>query len=446
MNQINANAAKQLNVTFNNMFQTGAIDQNTMNDLMRLVQMRQGGQRPNRQQMNPLRNLRRQFGNQLRPQYGAQANPMAKQMMVHMLKALMSGDLSGLMKMLQQFGMGNMMNPKMAQQGAQGGPQAFANAQGPGATAHAQAGHCGAKASANALPGGQAQALARNPGHCGPKPLQTRQHCAPPQHQVARRHCGPKPQAAQPKPFCGTGQANAIKGDVKGGWLVKHGQYKKDGQNFNITKGQYKDHKAIWNPQAKNFNIMNPQGRQVGTFAPPKGKKKIASPLTFDLNGNGKVDTTKGGKAFDINGDGKVDNTAWAGKGDGVLAFGNGKDGRELFGNNTDINGDGKSDGYKNGFDALRGFATKHLGEEAVADNRLDAKELSALEGKANLHIKRDGKKSSLKEAGIQEINLGYKEAGKAADANGNEHRQQGNFTRTDGKQGKVNDVWFQYQ
>ena len=44
------------------------------------------------------------------------------------------------------------------------------------------------------------------------------------------------------------------------------------------------------------------------------------------------------------------------------------------------------------------------------------------------------------------EINLRFNEAGQAADENGNEHRQQGAFTRTNGQQGKVNDVWFRYE
>ena len=56
-----------------------------------------------------------------------------------------------------------------------------------------------------------------------------------------------------------------------------------------------------------------------------------------------------------INGVGKVDNTAWAGNGDGVLAFdkdGNGKfgeDGTELFGINTATNFDRDDDDREKG-------------------------------------------------------------------------------------------------
>ncbi len=177
---------------------------------------------------------------------------------------------------------------------------------------------------------------------------------------------------------------------------------------------------------------------------------KIASPLTFDLNGDGKVGTTGVEKEFDLDGDGKVDKTAWAAAGDGVLAFdadGDGKvgeDGKELFGNNTDIDGDGKVDGHKNGFDALKALAEKFLGKEAVADGKLDAKEIKALEEKANLTMLVDDAQKSLTELGITELSLGYEESDKV-DENGNEHRQVGEGFVINGEKAKVNDVWFKY-
>ncbi|RXJ74561.1 hypothetical protein CS022_03030 [Veronia nyctiphanis] len=255
----------------------------------------------------------------------------------------------------------------------------------------------------------------------------------------------------------GNGRINEreIIGGYEGGWLCQHGGYKKnkDG-SFEITKGQWADHKCIWIEERKCYHVVCcKSGHSKGCWKPPGGHNKVASPLTFDLNGNGKVDTTKGGKAFDINGDGKVDNTAWAGKGDGVLAFdanGDGRvgtDGKELFGNNADIDGDGRADGLKNGFDALKALAIKHLGQQAVADGKLNAEELAVLEQRAGLTMVVNGQNQSLADLGITEINLGYQEAGLNADENGNQHRQVGaGFTMNGKEQQAVNDVWFQYQ
>ena len=255
---------------------------------------------------------------------------------------------------------------------------------------------------------------------------------------------------------CGCDDKNTteIKGDEKGGWLAKHGGYKKnkDG-SFDITKGKWKGHKCTPLGNGK-YNVVDSNGKSVGQYNSPKGKDKIASPLTFDLNGDGKVGTTGvgNGRNFDINGDGKVDKTAWAGKGDGVLAFDANKDGvaggdgKELLGNNTDVDGDGKADGHKNGFEALKALAQKNLGFEAVADGKLDQWELQALEQKTGLTMNVDGQNRSLGELGISEINLGYTEAGQNADENGNEHRQVGAGFVRNGEKGKVNDVWFKYQ
>ncbi len=249
-------------------------------------------------------------------------------------------------------------------------------------------------------------------------------------------------------------QTQQIKGDEKGGWLAKHGGYKKnkDG-SFDITKGKWQGHKALPVGNGK-YNIVGPNGQSVGEYSSPKGKDKIASPLTFDLNGDGKVGTTgvKDGRQFDIDGDGKVDQTAWAGRGDGVLAFdGNkdgvaGGDGKELLGNNTDVDGDGRADGHANGFEALKALAQKNLGFESVADGKLDQWELQALEQKTGLTMNVDGQNRSLGELGISEIDLGYTEAGENPDENGNQHRQVGAGFVRNGQQGKVNDVWFKYQ
>src|SRR5688572_18031783 len=109
----------------------------------------------------------------------------------------------------------------------------------------------------------------------------------------------------------------------------------------------------------------------------------------LDLNGDGQVETTnvQNGKLIDIDGNGRANWSAWAGKGDGVLAFGKGANGKHLLGDASDIDGDGDADGYVNGFEALKALAVKHLGAQSIADGKLDQQELAQLENRADLHI-----------------------------------------------------------
>lgn len=283
--------------------------------------------------------------------------------------------------------------------------------------------------------------------------------------QIAQCGC-----AKPPPPTCGaTGQQPQqakppappaqIKGTEKGGWLTSHdGGYKAnpDG-SFDINKGQFQGCKAVPVGGKDNnkgaYNIMGPNGEQKGVFNAPGGANKIASPLTFDLNGAGKVETVDAehGKVYDINGNGQAVKTGWAGHGEGVLAFDSdgsgvaGKNGRELLGNNTDIDGTGKQGNFANGFEALKALADKHLGPEATAKGYLDENDLKALEQKCGLTMLVDDQHKSLSELGVTRINLGYQEAGKNADENGNEHRQLGAFVQN-GQVKEVDDAWFRYQ
>jgi hypothetical protein len=234
----------------------------------------------------------------------------------------------------------------------------------------------------------------------------------------------------------------------EGKWIAPHGGYKKVGDGrYEITKGNYKGHTLVHQGKG-NFHVYDDCGCLKGQWQSPAKKDKIASPLTFDLNGDGKVSTTNGGKAFDIDGDGKIDDTAWAGQGDGVLAFDSdgdgriGEDGGELFGNNTDLDGDGRADGHANGFDALKALAEKEFGQ---VGGKLNAEQLAHLGDKYGLRMMVDGEQKNLAELGITEIDLGYVEAGRNADEHGNEHRQVGNGFTMNGEQRAVNDVWFRY-
>ncbi|MBM3269973.1 MAG: hypothetical protein FJZ01_20250 [Candidatus Sericytochromatia bacterium] len=242
------------------------------------------------------------------------------------------------------------------------------------------------------------------------------------------------------------GKSNQVPPDVMRMLEQKYGDWNGIGKNVDPTKGTGPNGGRLLRETIKNMLEGNDQAAQKCY----EDAQKTASPLVFDLNGDGKVGTTgvAGGKVFDLDGDGTLDKTAWAGPGDGVLAFDGdgdgavGEDGTELFGNNTLV--DGKK--YANGFEALRALAAKHLGAEAVADGRLGAAELKALGEKTGLSMLVDGKRVSLEDLGITEISVGYAEAGLNRDEQGNEHRQVGEGFVRNGQQGAVNDVWFQYQ
>jgi hypothetical protein len=277
--------------------------------------------------------------------------------------------------------------------------------------------------------------------------------CGPPPPPCG---CAPKaqPQQAQNDAW----KNNVIKGTEKGGWLASHnGGYKKnkDG-SIDILKGQHAGCKAV--PTSKGEYRVEKDGQPVGVFKAPGGADKVASPLAFDLNGDGQINTKADGTKFDLTGKGGK-TSGWVDKGDAMLAFdknGDGKvggDGSELFGNNTDL---GTGEKYNNGFEALAGLEKKaasdqELGGKIKADGVLTADEIQVLENsKYKLRMKTDagdGEGKKLSELGISQINTkGYQEAGQNADANGHQHRQvdkQG-FVQN-GQAKRVDDVWFKY-
>lgn len=201
------------------------------------------------------------------------------------------------------------------------------------------------------------------------------------------------------------------------------------------------DYALYGNSTAQGKSLKTPDGRSFEI-----ADNHYASPLTFDLNGNGKVGTTDMAHGRNFQMAPGSSRSAWAEAGDGILAFGSGKDATELFGNNTRI--DGKS--FDNGFDALKALATKYLGADRVAKGYLDKADLAELEQKANLHMIVAGEKPGqdtnarpVEDLGIERINLGYQEAGANTDAAGNQHREVGAGFVQNGQTKKVDDVWY---
>ena len=169
------------------------------------------------------------------------------------------------------------------------------------------------------------------------------------------------------------------------------------------------------------------------------------SPLVLDIDGDG-VETTSinAGAYFDHDANGFAESTGWVSADDGFLALDRNGDGRisngtELFGNQTLLPDGGQAG---DGFQALAQW-------DENGDGRIDTNDAIW----SQLRIWRDQNEDGYSEAselyslndfGIASLDTGYSDAIAFVDAQGNEHRQQGAFTRADGTSGAVSDVWFQ--
>ena len=168
------------------------------------------------------------------------------------------------------------------------------------------------------------------------------------------------------------------------------------------------------------------------------------SPLILDLDGDGKVETTRStnGTHFDHDGNGFAESTGWVGKDDGLLVRdinGNGQidNGTELFGNNSVLSSGKKA---ANGFEALKDLDSNNDG----MFNNLDTawNEVKVWKDTNQNGIVDNGELLTLEQAGVLSIKLDYSNL-ISYDGNNNVHRQQGTFIRTDGTTAAVHDVWF---
>ncbi|HOJ32022.1 MAG TPA: hypothetical protein PKY35_04225 [Candidatus Hydrogenedentes bacterium] len=165
---------------------------------------------------------------------------------------------------------------------------------------------------------------------------------------------------------------------------------------------------------------------------------KQSDPITLDLNGNGiQLTSYKEGARFDITGTGTPVTTAFVTGGDAFLAIdrnGNGKidSGKELFGDQN---------GAKNGFEELRKLDTNGDGRINAADREFDRLLLWKDNGNG---VTEPGELITLKEAGVKEIDLGYRNVNEVV-AGGNRVAQVSSFVRNDGTRGKVADAILNY-
>jgi len=208
----------------------------------------------------------------------------------------------------------------------------------------------------------------------------------------------------------------------------------------------------VWNrPEMEEHQLWQQSVNTVNTNV------TLECPLVLDFNNDGQV-TGNTTQYADMNGDGVVDEIThgwnnedalmvFDGDGDGQSGMVNGNlSSMEMLGNRSDVNRNGVADdNFANGFDALRSLAASQLGEQAVADNKLDADELAQLTAQTGFGFIVNNQFKTAAELNITSINLDYTE-NDVPDGNGNVIRQHGSFAGSGDTVGYIGDAWLQYQ
>ena len=176
------------------------------------------------------------------------------------------------------------------------------------------------------------------------------------------------------------------------------------------------------------------------------------SPLILDLDGDGvEADALA---FFDHEGDGWTELSRWADEDDGVLVWDRNNDGvindgSELFGDNTVLANGNKA---AHGFAALADLDDNGDGVLDSSDSAWANLKVMRWTDDNNNDIKDDGEESlvTLDSLAIESLNTGFTNSD-YVDESGNEHRQEGGYTKTvtndDGTTEtitrKMTDVWF---
>lgn len=169
-----------------------------------------------------------------------------------------------------------------------------------------------------------------------------------------------------------------------------------------------------------------------------QGVVQQSDPVTLDLDGDGiELTSYTNGARFDITGSGTKVNTAFVTGGDAFLAIdrnGNGivDSGKELFGDQN---------GAANGFEELRKLDSNNDGRINASDR--DFASLLLFKDNGN-GASESGELISLKDAGIDEISLGYRNTDEAA-SGGNRLGQVASFRYADGRRGVAADTILNY-
>lgn len=163
----------------------------------------------------------------------------------------------------------------------------------------------------------------------------------------------------------------------------------------------------------------------------------LCDPLVFDLGDEGiNLGSVDEGVYFDIKGDGSPVQTAWI-KGNNAFLYldenGNGvaDDVNELFGDQA---------GFANGFEKLAQYDDN--GDGVIDENDAIYRQLRLWRDLNGDGVNQASESMTLAEAGIKAINLRH-DNNKNLDAHGNVVGERSTFTRADGSQGLVADVWL---
>ena len=166
----------------------------------------------------------------------------------------------------------------------------------------------------------------------------------------------------------------------------------------------------------------------------------LSDPLVFDLADEGiNLTAAEDGVYFDIKGDGTPARTGWI-SGNNAFLYrdenGNGvaDDANELFGDHG---------GFANGFDKLAQYDDN--GDGVIDENDAIYNDLRLWRDLNGDGVNQAGESMTLAEAGIKSINLNYNKTYEK-DRHGNVIGERSSFTRTDGSQGLVADVWLRQQ
>jgi len=163
-----------------------------------------------------------------------------------------------------------------------------------------------------------------------------------------------------------------------------------------------------------------------------------SDPIVLDLDGDGiELTSYRDGARFDITGSGRQVSTAFVTGGDAFLAIdknGNGKidSGKELFGDQN---------GADNGFEELRKYDSNRDGLINAQDRDFAKLKLFMDNGNGKTE---EGELISLQDAGIEEIQLGYRNVNEIV-SGGNRIEQVASFKRNDGTHGTAADAILNY-
>ena len=163
----------------------------------------------------------------------------------------------------------------------------------------------------------------------------------------------------------------------------------------------------------------------------------LSDPLVFDLGDEGiNLGSVEDGVYFDIKGDGSPVQTAWISGNNAFLyldANGNGvaDDANELFGDHG---------GFANGFEKLAQYDDN--GDGVIDENDAIYSQLRLWRDLNGDGVNQADESLTLAQAGIKSINLRH-DNNQNLDAHGNVIGERSTFTRNDGSQGLVADVWL---